>query len=173
MPAARWRACSRNWQAKSARPARLATTDIRDRAGWTAKGTAFPKQAALLAEAALPHPETPTKDVVSEGTCLVLGRSDVALPAAGRLSDTLAITCLLTDTPDDIAPTGAFDLALGHLKSAQGALGGFAIEVDAFRELAPGGRGAGSLGRAGLGGQILLRHHPRPQGRHAPLPRPA
>ena len=126
--------------------ARLATTDIRDRAGWTAKGSAFPKQAALLAEAALPHPETPTKDVVSEGTCLILGRADVALPAAERLSDTLAVTCLLADTPDDIAPTGAFDVALGHLRSAQGALGGFSIEVDAFRELAPGGRGAGQWG---------------------------
>ena len=121
--------------------ARLATTDIRDRAGWTADGTAFPKQAALLAEAILPTPDTPTKDVVSEGTCLVLGRPDIALQAAERLGETLAVTCLLTEASDDIAPTGDFDVAVGHLKSATGALGGFSIVVDAYRQMKPGGRG--------------------------------
>lgn len=126
--------------------ARLATTDIRDRGGWTESGTAFAKQAALLAEATLPVPETPTKDVLSEGTCLVLGRADVALNAAERLADSLAVTCLLTEAPDDLAPTGAFDIAVGSLKTAGGALGSFEIEVDAFRTLGPGGRGAGQFG---------------------------
>ncbi|MCG6883483.1 MAG: 4Fe-4S binding protein [Silicimonas sp.] len=126
--------------------ARLATVDIRDRAGWTAEADAFPKQAALLAEAALPRPDTPAKDVVSEGTCLILGRAETALAAADRLSDALAVTCLLTDTPDDIAPDGRFDIATGHLKFAAGALGGFSITVDAFRSLQPGGRGAGRFG---------------------------
>ena len=67
----------------------LATVDIRDRAGWTDDGDAFPKQAALLAEAALPRPQTPTKEIASEGTCLILGRSDVtrivAVPEAAIL----------------------------------------------------------------------------------------
>ena len=128
--------------------ARLATVDIRDRAGWTAEGSAFAKQAALLAEAAVPRPETPSKDVVSEGTCLVLGRAETVLPVAERLSETLAVTCLLTDTPDDISPDGRFDIATGGLKIAQGALGGFEITVDAFRTLEPGGRGAGRFGAA-------------------------
>ncbi len=127
---------------------RLATVDIRDRAGWTDDESAFPKQAALLAEAALPRPQTPTKDVVSEGTCLILGRSDTVLPVAERLADMLAVTCLMTDAPEDIAPDGRFDIATGGLRRAQGALGGFEIEVDAFRQLLPGGRGAGKYGAA-------------------------
>ena len=127
---------------------RLVTVDIRDRAGWTASETAHAKQAALLAEAVLPRPETPVRDIVSEGTCLVLGRADVVLPAAARLSDTLAVTCLLTDAPDDLAPDGRFDVTTGGLKHAKGALGRFEIEVDAFRQLKPGGRGAGQFGTA-------------------------
>ena len=67
----------------------LATADIRDRAGWTADRTAFAKQAALLAEAALPVPATPSRDIVSEGTCLVLGTPEVALSAAGALAGQL------------------------------------------------------------------------------------
>ncbi len=125
---------------------RLATVDIRDRAGWTGDESAFAKQAALLAEAALPRPQTPTKDVVSEGTCLILGRADIVLPVAERLSDTLAVTCLLSDAPKELAPDGRFDIATGGLKRAQGALGGFQIEVDAFRQLQPGGRTPGRFG---------------------------
>lgn len=122
---------------------KLATVDIRDRAGWTADDQAFPKQAALLAEAVLPRPSTPAKDVVSEGTCLILGRSDVVLSVAERLCETLAVTCIMTDAPEDIAPDGRFDIATGSLKRASGALGTFEIEVDAFRMLAPGGRTTG------------------------------
>ena len=127
---------------------RLATVDIRDRAGWTADKTAFAKQAALLAEAVLRRPETPTKDVVSEGTCLLLGDSDVVLPIAARLSESLAVTCLMPQPPEDLAPDGRFDVSIGHLKQAAGALGGFEIEVDGFRQLQPGGRGAGAYSAA-------------------------
>ncbi len=126
----------------------MATVDIRDRAGWTEDKTAFAKQAALLAEATLPRRETPSKDVVSEGTCLILGRSDVVLDAAARLADTLAVTSLLSDMPDDLAPDGQFDVAVGQLKRAGGALGGFEIEVDGYRQMQPGGRGAGTFGPA-------------------------
>ncbi len=125
---------------------KLATVDIRDRAGWTDDKTAFAKQAALLAEAVLPRPETPTKDVVSEGTCLVLGKSEVVLPVAAKLADTLAVTCLLTDMADGIAPDGRFDVAQGQLRQAKGALGGFEVTVDGFRQMQPGGRGAGVFG---------------------------
>ena len=126
----------------------LMTVDIRDRAGWTADKSASPKQAALLAEAVLPRPATPAKDVVSEGTCLVLGASDIALPAAQALSAQLAVTCILGDAPDDLVPTSAFDVALGRLKSATGALGDFAITIDGYRPMQPGGRGAAGFGDA-------------------------
>lgn len=129
-------------------PDALLTVDIRDRAGWTDDPAATAKQAALLAEGALPQPATPAKDVVSEGTCLVLGASDVALPAAEALAARLAVTCILTDMPDDLVPTAAYDVALGHLKSATGALGGFSITIDGYRPMQPGGRGAATFGEA-------------------------
>ncbi|WP_413720685.1 4Fe-4S dicluster domain-containing protein [Silicimonas sp. MF1-12-2] len=127
---------------------RLMTVDIRDRAGWTADRSAAPKQAALLAEAVLPRPATPSKDVVSEGTCLVLGTSGIALPAAQALSAQLAVTCILGDAPDDLIPTAAYDVALGRLRSATGALGGFAITIDGYRPMQPGGRGPAEFGEA-------------------------
>lgn len=127
-------------------PGGLVTADIRDRAGWTADVSATAKQAALLAEAVLPQPVTPVKDVVSEGTCLVLGASDAALPAAQALSAQLAVTCILSDAPHDLVPTAAFDVALGRLKSATGALGGFTITIDGYRPMQPGGRGAATFG---------------------------
>jgi ferredoxin len=127
---------------------RLVTVDIRDRAGWTDDKSAHAKQAALLAEAVLPRPGTPSKDIVSEGTCLVLGRAESVIPVAERLSDSLAVTCVLTDAPDDLAPDGRFDIATGGLKIATGALGGFDVTFDAFRQMSPGGRGAGTFGAA-------------------------
>ncbi len=123
-------------------PDQLATADIRDRAGWTEDKTAFAKQAALLADAALPGPATPTKDVASEGTCLILGAPEVALAAADALADTLAVTALLTAAPDDLIPSARFDTALGQVKTATGALGSFHITVDGFAEANPAGRGA-------------------------------
>lgn len=126
----------------------LATVDIRDRAGWTDAANAHAKQAALLAEAVLPRPETPVREIVSEGTCLILGRSDIVLPVAAHLAETLAVTCLLTDVHDDVTPDGRFDITTGTRVQAQGALGGFQIEVHGFRELRPRGRGAGQFGDA-------------------------
>jgi ferredoxin len=121
---------------------RLGTVDIRDRAGWTADGRAIAKQAALLAEAALPRPATPVRDIVSEGTCLVLGAPEVGIEAAKRLSDALAVTVILTSEPDEMTPTGDFDVALGRIRSATGALAGFKVTVDGYAPAHPGGRGA-------------------------------
>jgi len=123
-------------------PGVLLTTDIRDRAGWSADAQTFAKQAALLAEAALARPATPVRDIVSGGTVMILGRADVALPAAARLADRLAVTCLLTDTPDDLVPDDGFDVALGRLKSASGALAGFSVAVDGYAPVIAAGRGA-------------------------------
>ncbi|MGB8621590.1 MAG: (4Fe-4S)-binding protein, partial [Paracoccaceae bacterium] len=73
----------------------LQSVDIRDRAGWNDGADATAKQAALMAEGLMERPLTPVKDVESPGTCLVIGAGDVTLDAARRLSDTLAVTCLL------------------------------------------------------------------------------
>lgn len=126
--------------------AHLLTTDIRDRAGWTADKSAFPKQAALLAEAVLTRPVTPLKDIASDGVCLIVGPSEPVLDAARQLCETLSVTCLLTNTPDDLMPADSFDVALGRIKAAKGAFTGFEITVDGYAALVPSGRGAAGFG---------------------------
>ncbi len=119
-----------------------AVVDLRDRAGWSDDPRAVtPKQAALLADAALAAPEPRAIDVESPGTCLVIGAAEIAVPAAERLAGTLAVTCLLTDgaAPPD---SRTFDPIHGRIRRAAGALGGFEVVIDALSEVVPGGRGA-------------------------------
>lgn len=117
------------------------SVDIRDRAGWSDEGkSANPKIAALLAEAALPVAALKTFDVESEGLCLIIGASDIALPAAEQLSDTIDVTTVLTDAPE-IIPNG-LDVLSGHIRTASGTLGRFEVTVDGLRTLNQSGRGA-------------------------------
>jgi ferredoxin len=119
-----------------------AFVDLRDRAGWTNDGaTTTPKMAALIAEATLPAPLEKSVDVISSGTCFIFGASDVVIEAAERLSDTLAVTALITDL-DAIPSHRKYDVILGDLTRVLGALGGFAIQIDAFQAVKPSGRGA-------------------------------
>ena len=119
--------------------------DLRDRAGW-GEGDATPKMAALAAEAALPLQMGRSVDVVSEGTCLIIG-GQVALAAANDLCESLAVTVLLSEA-DALPIDRRFDTAVGQLRSASGALGGFSVKIDALQQVIPGGRGELSLGPA-------------------------
>jgi len=114
--------------------------DLRDRAGWTDdKATVAPKMAALAAEALLPATPVRALDVTSSGTCLVIGPGEVAGEAASALSVTLAVTLLLTD---DSAPPAdrEIDTIRGHIRTASGALGGFALTIDGLARVIPSGR---------------------------------
>jgi len=116
--------------------------DLRDRAGWhSGTADAGPKMAALAAEAHLPAPMPRAIDVVSEGTCLVIGPDALALEAAAQLSSTLVVTVLL-DADADAAHDPRFDIVRGQLRKASGALGGFDLMFDALQQIIPGGRGA-------------------------------
>jgi len=115
--------------------------DRRDRGGWTddTRDTG-PKMAALIAEAAMPKAGMKSVDVISEGRCLILGKGDVAFEAAAQLAEALAVTLLQLDATDP-PPRRDFDVIRGRLKTATGALGGFAVAFDAFQQIDPGGRG--------------------------------
>ncbi|MFD1343318.1 4Fe-4S binding protein [Litorisediminicola beolgyonensis] len=116
--------------------------DIRDRAGWSDEARAAgPKQAALAAEAMVAVPAPATRDVMSEGTCLLVGAGETAFAAAAELSKTLAVTVLQTDD-SEVPADRSFDVIRGRLARASGALGGFSVRIDAMRALSPGGRGA-------------------------------
>lgn len=118
--------------------------DIRDRAGWNDEKDASPKMAALVADALIPAPAAKTIDVTSEGMCLIIGAGAVALPAAEKLSETLAVTVLLTDGAD-LPLTRAFEVVRGKLSKATGTFGDFKLRIDGFQMLNPAGRGEFSL----------------------------
>lgn len=135
--------------------------DIRDRAGWSDEAShAGPKQAALIAEALADDYPVPVIDVESQGVCLILGDGDAPLKAAERLAESLSITVLLETEPEDIVPDRRFDVAVGSLRSATGALGDFRIVIDGLRQLQLGGRGALAFGEpkdgAGSACDIIL-----------------
>lgn len=117
--------------------------DIRDRAGW-GEGDTAPKMTALVAEAAMTVQIGKSVDVISEGTCLVIG-GDTAVEAAAELCETLAITVLVPDA-DHVPADRRFDCVVGSIRSASGALGGFTVKFDALQQVIPGGRGAFKLG---------------------------
>lgn len=117
--------------------------DVRDRAGW-GEGDTQPKMAALAAEAVLPLAIGKSVDVVSEGTCLIIG-GEAAVRAATELADVLAVTVLLNDA--GLIPSDRrFDCVIGTVRTATGALGGFSLKIADLQEVVPGGRGAFSLG---------------------------
>jgi ferredoxin len=112
----------------------LLTTDIRARAAWSKEGhLATPKIAALIAEAALPQPETMIVTLESAGVCLIFGQDETAIEAASQLGDRLDVTVLLT-RPGDIAPPArtSFPVVKGTIRAAKGQLGGFEIVVDDY-----------------------------------------
>ena len=116
--------------------------DLRDRAGW-GTGNADPKMAALAAEAALSLPIGKSVDVVSGGTCLIIGGA-VAVQAATDLCEVLAVTVLVPSA--DLIPTDRrFDCVVGQLQNVNGVLGDFGIKINAFQQVLPGGRGAFEL----------------------------
>lgn len=115
-----------------------ACVDLRDRAGWS-DDAALPKMAALLAEARINARGTRAVDVTSDGACLIIGRAEVALPAAEKLAGTLAVTVLLADAPDAPPPPGVA-LVLGRIRTAAGSLGAFELSLDAVQIAEPGGR---------------------------------
>ncbi len=119
-----------------------ALVDLRDRAGWSDDpASKLPKMAALIAEATLPDPGQKTVDVISEGLCLIIGASDIALPAAEKLGGLLSVTALLTDDADPPVSRD-HDTIRGQIRQAGGALGQFTLRIDQLQQVDPAGRGA-------------------------------
>jgi ferredoxin len=120
----------------------LVTVDIRARAAWSKEAAeATPKIAALLAEAALPVPETHVVTLESGGVTLVYGRDEVAIEAGAQLGDRLDVTVLLT-RPGDVTPPArtTFPVLQGTIRTARGHLGAFELVVDDYALPAPSSR---------------------------------
>ncbi|MGI9494254.1 MAG: 4Fe-4S ferredoxin, partial [Geminicoccaceae bacterium] len=127
----------------------IAYTNIRERAGWSGEGaSATAKIAALLAEATLDIPATPSVSLSSEGQCLVYGKGQQALDAAKQLSSRLSVTLLLTDV-EDIFPPATIDMPIfkGRVGRADGHLGTFQLTVDDFAVMEVSARQALQFGQ--------------------------
>ena len=119
--------------------------DIRDRAGWTDDtGDTTPKMVALIADAGLMPPAQKSFDVISEGTCLIVGAPDVAISAAEKISEALSVTVLLPPGAE-IVPSQSYDTVVGNLHQATGTLGRFELRIDAFQQSVSGGRGTPAM----------------------------
>lgn len=130
-----------------------ALVDLRDRAGWSADAAPKgPKMAALVADALLARRPAKTFDMVSEGTCLVIGAPEVALAAAEKLAPLLAVTALLPGEAE-LPLSRDFEVVSGRISGATGSLGAFQVEIDELALLEPGGRGGFCFGAPRDGGR--------------------
>lgn len=124
----------------------LAFVNLRETAGWSDEADrAAPKIAALIAEAALDLAPTPTLELSSDGSVLVLGPAEAALAAAGRLAgEDRAVTCVITGTDAATAPPTVRRFAVlgGRVERVSGHLGGFAATLAGATPLRPSSRGA-------------------------------
>lgn len=136
----------------------LSFVDIRETAGWSDQaGRATPKIAALIAEAALDLAPTPTLELTSDGSVLVLGPAAVALDAAARLAgEGRAVTCLVTGDLDAPPPAvHGFLVLTGRVERIAGHLGGFSATVAGAAPLRPSSRGGLAFREAGAGPTTL------------------
>lgn len=118
-----------------------AVLDLRDRAGWSVDpAPKLAKMSALIAESQIQADPPKTRDVISEGVCLILGPEEVALSAAEQLKDFLGVTVLI-ERSNALPDTRDYDVVMGKLRGAKGALGQFEVTIDALQQRDPGGRG--------------------------------
>ena len=117
--------------------------DIRDAAGWSDQADkAAPKQAALLAAAAVNLKPANAVTLKSEGVCLVYGVDETAIELANRLGAKLDVTVLLKD-PKDVIPPRITDAPVyrGRIAGLRGHLGAFELVVDDYAPSVPSARG--------------------------------
>ena len=129
---------------EAAPDAQVSYSNIRERAGWSGEGgRATPKIAALLAEATVEMPPTPTVAMESRGVCLVYGRDETALEAARQLAGRLDVTLLLSQ-PQAIVPPRVVDVPIfrGTIAAALGHLGAFELTIDDYAPVRPSARDA-------------------------------
>ena len=111
--------------------ANLSFVNVRESAGWSEQArSATPKIAALIAAAALPEPEpVPVVKYESRGQLLIIGPSESALDWAGRLSDALEVSVLLTSANHGELPAERKSpVWSGRVVSLSGWLGAFEVE---------------------------------------------
>lgn len=139
-------------------PPAVTFVNIRERAGWSAEGKkAGPKIAALIAEAAVPVKPAINLTLESDGVVLILGRNEMALAAAKRLSQRLDITLVFQNTAKDVVmPPQLMDFPVfsGTVEAASGHLGNFEVTFSALSPSQPASKGSYTFEKPGTPGQL-------------------
>ena len=128
-------------------PPDVSFVNIRERAGWCAKGSdPHAKISALIQEALVPVTPAGLKPIESDGLCLVYGNGQQALDVARGLDGRLSVTLVLADTTDVVLPS-VMDVPIysGRIAQASGALGSFNVTVDGYTALVPSSRSEASF----------------------------
>lgn len=120
----------------------LRFANIRETAGWSEDGKrAAPKMAALLAMAECATSDFEIVSMDSDGVALILGRDQVALEVAEKLSESLDITVLVLPGSEITPPRQTtWPVLQGRIRKGSGHLGGFEMTVDAYAAPAPSSR---------------------------------
>ena len=110
--------------------AELRFVNIRETAGWSREGAAAgPKISALIAAAALPEPDpVPVVEFKSSGQVLIVGPGAAALDWAERLSASLEVSVLITDSSGELPLERKFPVWSGKPARLDGWLGEFDLE---------------------------------------------
>lgn len=134
----------------------LAFVNIRERAGWSDEApNATPKILALIAEAMLESPPTPSVTLTSAGSVLVYGRDDTAIEAARRLAGRMTVTCVITgDAGVTPPPVTDFGLHHGTITRIAGRLGAFEATVEALAPVRPSSRKVAAFEDGAAEGQL-------------------
>jgi ferredoxin len=116
--------------------------NIRETAGWSEDGKrAMPKMAALLAMAESAATPFEIVSMESGGVALILGRDQVALDVAEKLSESLDITVLILPGAEIQPPRQTtWPVLQGRIRKGHGYLGAFELTVDAYAAPAPSSR---------------------------------
>ncbi|MBT4932456.1 MAG: 4Fe-4S binding protein [Rhodospirillaceae bacterium] len=135
------------------KPPAVTFVNIRERAGWSGEGKkAGPKIAALIAEAAVPVKPAINLTLESNGSVLILGRDEMALGAAIRLSQRLDVTLVFQNTTkESVMPPALMDFPVfsGAVETASGHLGNFEIAFSALAPSLPSSKGNYTFGQPG------------------------
>jgi len=126
--------------AQSEKPlvAPLRFVNIREIAGWTQEAkSSGPKIAALLALADMPEAEpVPAVSYESQGRLLIIGPGDQALPWAEKLSDSLDVSVLCTESVT-LPIARNYPIYTGNVTKLDGYLGNFSVEWDLQNPIDP------------------------------------
>ena len=110
---------------------------------------------ALISEATVEIPDTPSVSMESKGDILIIGHGDNTLMAANIVKDHLNVTVIVSGKENILPPKiMEYPIFRGQIESAKGNLGNFKIKIDDYSPAAPASRQLLQFDELGQAGSI-------------------